>query len=142
MSGGRWAKKVPEKIYFIGKDGDWVQGPYVNKPKGYKEEDERLRVFKLSEEGKDAKESKDDLEKENKILEEKIVSYEESFCELRKQFDEMNIFNAKICYCNKIYGSTELSISEKTEIARRFDEAESFDDSKKLYSELLEKYKK
>ncbi len=49
MSGGRYTKKIPEKIYFSGEDGNWIQGPYVNKPKG---EDPHLRVFKLIEESK------------------------------------------------------------------------------------------
>lgn len=32
MSGGRFTKSIPEYIYFIGEDGNWVYGPYV-KPK-------------------------------------------------------------------------------------------------------------
>lgn len=52
MSGGRYTKKIPEKIYFIGEDGDWIQGPYVNVPRGRKEGDGYLRTFKLTEEGK------------------------------------------------------------------------------------------
>lgn len=49
MSGGRYTKKIPETIYFVGQDGDWVQGPYVNIPKRYKEGDGHLRTFKLTE---------------------------------------------------------------------------------------------
>lgn len=43
MSGGRWTKKVPEFIYFVGEDGNWIQGPYVH-PHG-----NRDRKFKLVE---------------------------------------------------------------------------------------------
>jgi hypothetical protein len=44
MSGGRFTKKTPEFVYFIGEDGGWIQGPYVNPKKGYKN-----RKFKLTE---------------------------------------------------------------------------------------------
>ena len=43
MSGGRYTKGVPEYVYFVGEDG-WVQGPYVNPKKGYKN-----RKFKITE---------------------------------------------------------------------------------------------
>lgn len=32
MSGGRYTKSIPEHVYFIG-EGEWVQGPYVNRPR-------------------------------------------------------------------------------------------------------------
>jgi len=44
MSGGRYTKKTPEFVYFIGDDGDWIQGPYVNPKSGYEN-----RKFKLTE---------------------------------------------------------------------------------------------
>jgi hypothetical protein len=49
MSGGRYTKKIPEKIYFIGEDDRWIQGPYVNVPRGSREGDENLRTFELKE---------------------------------------------------------------------------------------------
>ena len=53
MSGGRWTKKVPEKIYFIGNGEGWVQGPYVNIPRGYKKGDKNLKSFELKEDDKE-----------------------------------------------------------------------------------------
>lgn len=44
MSGGRFAKGLPEYVYFIGDDNDWVSGPYVNPKRGY-----TCRKFKLVE---------------------------------------------------------------------------------------------
>jgi hypothetical protein len=44
MSGGRYTKKTPEFVYFIGYDGDWIQSPYVNPKPGYDN-----RKFKLTE---------------------------------------------------------------------------------------------
>jgi hypothetical protein len=43
--GSRYTKKIPEYIYFIGEDGNWIQGPYVNKPKNRRD----YRKFKLTE---------------------------------------------------------------------------------------------
>lgn len=40
---GKWCKKVPDYVYFTG-NGEWLQGPYVNKPKG---KVHSLQVFKL-----------------------------------------------------------------------------------------------
>jgi hypothetical protein len=44
MSGGRFTKKTPDFVYFIGEDGGWIQGPYVNPQRGKKN-----RKFKLTE---------------------------------------------------------------------------------------------
>lgn len=44
MSGGRYTKKTPEFVYFIGEDGGWIQGPYMNPKSGHKN-----RKFKLTE---------------------------------------------------------------------------------------------
>jgi hypothetical protein len=49
MSGGRYTKKTPEFVYFIGDDGDWIMGPYVNPKSGYEN-----RKFKLTEVPMDA----------------------------------------------------------------------------------------
>lgn len=54
MSGGRSTKKIPEKIYFSQSSyNGWVQGPWVNRPKGYK--DENLQIFNLVKEGEEKK---------------------------------------------------------------------------------------
>lgn len=46
---GKYTKKVPEFVWFIGslEPGKWKQGPYVNRPKGYKDGDKSLLKFKL-----------------------------------------------------------------------------------------------
>ena len=33
MSGGRYTKKLPTHVYFVG-EGEWIQGPYVNPQRG------------------------------------------------------------------------------------------------------------
>ena len=45
MSGGRYAKGLPEFIYFVG-ENEWIQGPYVNPKRG---SGHKQRKFKLVE---------------------------------------------------------------------------------------------
>lgn len=52
MSGGRYTKKLPEYIYFVG-EGEWIQGPYV-RPQRYQDN----RKFKITEIKDDTKEKK------------------------------------------------------------------------------------
>lgn len=40
----RFTKQTPEFVYFVGEDGGWIQGPYMNPKKGYNN-----RKFKLTE---------------------------------------------------------------------------------------------
>ena len=51
MSGGRYTKNIPEFIYFIGEDGDWIQGPYVNKP-SYKGNSRKFKLIEVTEKEK------------------------------------------------------------------------------------------
>jgi hypothetical protein len=60
MSGGRYTKRIPEKIFFRELDNGWIQGPYVNKPKYLKNED--LKVFNLIEDGKEKEFKKESWE--------------------------------------------------------------------------------
>lgn len=35
MSGGRFSKKFPEFVYFVGEDGqEWISGPYIRPQSG------------------------------------------------------------------------------------------------------------
>ena len=90
----------------------------------------------------------DELSKENKRLNESvkemndvITNYQESFKGLRKQFDEMQTFNAKLAYANKIFASGGLSTVEKTRIAEQFDKTNSVDQAKTLYDSILKENK-
>ena len=90
----------------------------------------------------------DELNKENKSLNESIKemgdvisNYKSSFKDLRKQFDEMQTFNAKLAYANKIFASGGLSTSEKTKIAEDFDRTQNVDEAKNLYKKIIEENK-
>jgi len=90
----------------------------------------------------------DELKKENKRLTESnkemsgvIKGYQESFVDLRKQFDEMQTFNAKLAYANKIFASGGLSTADKAKIAEEFDKTQTIEEAKKLYNKILEENK-
>lgn len=89
-----------------------------------------------------------ELKKENTRLSESvkemsgvIKDYQNSFKDLRKQFDEMQTFNAKLAYANKIFASGGLSTSDKAKIAEEFDKTQSIDEAKKLYNKILSENK-
>lgn len=70
-----------------------------------------------------------------------IKGYQESFVDLRKQFDEMQTFNAKLAYANKIFASGGLSTTDKAKIAEEFDKTQTIEEAKKLYNKILEENK-
>lgn len=83
----------------------------------------------------------DELNKENKSLKETIKEYKESFIVLRKQINEVQTFNAKLAYANKLFTKGGLTNEEKITIAEEFDKVESVEEAKKLYNKLLSENK-
>lgn len=84
------------------------------------------------------KESKlDELKQENESLKKTIKEYKESFVVLRKQINEVQVFNAKLAYANKLFINGGLKNEEKVRIAEEFDKVSTVEDAKKLYNNLL-----
>ena len=81
------------------------------------------------------------LNESNKEFGEVIKNYQDSFKGLRKQFDEMQTFNAKLAYANKIFAGSGLSVSDKAMIAEEFDKAQTAEDAKKLYNKIIKENK-
>lgn len=89
-----------------------------------------------------------ELNKENKSLKEKINEqkseinkFHQSFVELRSQFNEMQTFNAKLAYANKLFANGGFSEKEKLQIAESFDKAANADEAKKLYNSIISENK-
>lgn len=89
-----------------------------------------------------------ELQQENKSLKAKIdeqkkeiKKFHESFVELRSQFNEMQTFNAKLAYANKLFANGGFSQKEKLQIAESFDNVKSADDAKKLYNKIISENK-
>lgn len=86
----------------------------------------------------------DELNKENsrlkKIVQEQkaeIKEFKNSFIELREQVQYMQVFNGKLAYANKVLSKGGLSESEKMKIVEAFDKAETIEEAKKIYKNLV-----
>jgi hypothetical protein len=89
-----------------------------------------------------------ELNKENESLKAKvneqkgeIKKFHQSFVELRSQFNEMQTFNAKLAYANKLFANGGFSEKEKLQIAESFDKAATADDAKRLYNSIISENK-
>lgn len=89
-----------------------------------------------------------ELNKENESLKakineqkEEIKKFHKSFVELRSQFNEMQTFNAKLAYANKLFANGGFSEKEKLQIAESFDQVDTVDAAKKLYNKIISENK-
>lgn len=85
-----------------------------------------------------------ELIKENESLKGVIKNYksnlkefENSFVELKSQLNEMQIFNGKLAYANKLLTKGGLTNDEKIRIAEEFDKCQTVEDAKKLYNKII-----
>lgn len=92
----------------------------------------------LSESVKAQYESKlDELKKENESLKVALKEYKDSFVVLRKQINEVQTFNAKLAYANKVFTKGGLTNEEKSIISEKFDLCKSAEEAKALYNKLI-----
>ena len=92
----------------------------------------------LQESDKARYESKlDELTKENESLKSVVNEYKESFVTLRKQINEVQTFNAKLAYANKVFTKGGLTNEEKAVISEQFDNCKNADEAKALYNKLI-----
>lgn len=86
----------------------------------------------------------DELTQENsrlkKVVQEQkaeIKEFKNSFIELREQVQYMQVFNGKLAYANKVLSKGGLSEQEKMKIVESFDKAETIEEAKKIYKNLV-----
>jgi hypothetical protein len=82
-----------------------------------------------------------ELSKENESLRQSLKEYKESFKVLRKQINEVQTFNAKLAYVNKLFSKGGLTNDEKVQIAESFDEVETVEEAKTLYNKTINENK-
>lgn len=98
--------------------------------------DELLAEFGLSEEeveegyGKDEDGSKSEMEEE---LAQALATIDE----LRSSIQEVNLLNAKLLYMNKVFKGTNLTESQKIQVVKTFDKAESAKEAKLVYESMI-----
>ena len=94
--------------------------------------------YGLSESIKAQYESKlDELKKENEGLKSALQEYKDSFVVLRKQINEVQTFNAKLAYANKVFTKGGLTNEEKTRISEQFDSCKTAEEVKAVYNKLI-----
>ena len=82
-----------------------------------------------------------ELNKENASLKESLKEYKESFKVLRKQINEVQTFNAKLAYVNKLFSKGGLTNDEKVQIAENFDSVNTIEEAKTLYNKFINESK-
>jgi hypothetical protein len=110
---------------------------------GDEDEEEEIDIEKMVAEIKKAKakreakkEDKDDDEVK-KIKEELKEAYD-ALKHIKSELNEVNLFNAKLLYTNKIFRNKNLSESQKVKVLAAFDKAVSVKEAKLVYETLSE----
>jgi len=70
------------------------------------------------------------------MLEGKTQQYKEALRGMKNQLAEMNLFNAKLLYANKLMQNRELSIKQQKHIVESLDNAATLGEAKILFESL------
>jgi hypothetical protein len=81
-----------------------------------------------------------DERRKNRALSEKLGKYRSAVNTLREQLEDLNLFNAKLLYVNKLLQNKNLNESEKKSVIKALDEAKSLREAKSLYKSLTETF--
>jgi hypothetical protein len=73
-------------------------------------------------------------------LQNKLTKYRGAVNTLREQLEELNLFNAKLLYVNKLLQNKTISESQKRSIVKALDEAKDLREAKVLYKNLTESF--
>lgn len=118
--GGSGPKKAGYQKSFGG--GSYGKDPFVNPPGSLKKLNESIRK----------------LRRKNRAQAEKLNKYRSAVQTLREQLEDLNLFNAKLLYVNKLLQNKSLNESQKKSVIKALDEAKSLGETKSLYKSLTE----
>merc|ERR1712072_655879 len=74
----------------------------------------------------------------NKALKNQLTEYAKAVKALKNQLQEMNLFNAKLLYANKLFQNKNISNAKMRSIVESIDSAKSLREVKLLYRTLTE----
>jgi len=103
--------------------------------------DELLAEFGLSEEEVEEGYGKDEDDSKSK-MEEELAQALATIDELRSSIQEVNLLNAKLLYMNKVFKGTNLTESQKVDVVKTFDKAESAKEAKLVYESMITSFAK
>ena len=78
--------------------------------------------------------------RKNRALTEKLNKYVSAVNTLREQLEDLNLFNAKLLYVNKLLQNKSLNESQKKSIIKALDKADNLQEAKTLYKSLTETF--
>ena len=78
------------------------------------------------------------LSRMNRAQNEKLNKYRGAVHTLREQLEDLNLFNAKLLYVNKLLQNKNLNESQKKSVIKALDEAKSLGETKALFKSLTE----
>ena len=81
------------------------------------------------------------LRRQNRAQSEKLNKYRGAVNSLREQLEDLNLFNAKLLYVNKLLQNKSLNESQKKSVIKALDEAQSLQEAKSLYTSLTETFR-
>ena len=103
--------------------------------------DELLAEFGLSEDAMSDDEDKEVPGYASK-MEEELAQALATIDELRSSLQEVNLLNAKLLYMNKVFKGQNLTESQKIQVVKTFDKAESAKEAKLVYESLISTFVK
>jgi len=77
----------------------------------------------------------------NQALKTRLVESENAISTLREQLEEVNLFNAKLLYVNKLMQNRDLSARQQRAVVESLDAAKTVREAKLLYTSLTESLK-
>ena len=99
--------------------------------------DELLAEFGLSEEEEVEEGYGKDEDDDKSKMEEELAQALATIDELRSSIQEVNLLNAKLLYMNKVFKGTNLTESQKINVVKTFDKAESAKEAKLVYESMI-----
>jgi hypothetical protein len=122
--GGKGAKKLGWQKSFGG--GTPGKDPFENPP--------NINVLK------EMRAKMRDATRKNRSMQEKLNKYRSAVQTLREQLEDLNLFNAKLLYVNKLLQNKGLQEGQKKSIIRALDQAQTLKETKMLYKSLTESF--
>jgi hypothetical protein len=109
---------------------------------GDEEEEEEIDIEKMVAEIKKAKAKKaakkEDKDDEKEEMKKELKEAYDALKHIKSELNEVNLFNAKLLYTNKIFRNKNLSESQKVKVLAAFDKAVSVKEAKLVYETLSE----
>ena len=74
--------------------------------------------------------------RKNRMLSSKLTQYKKALRGMKSQLSEMNLFNAKLLYANKLMQNRDLSMKQQRHIVESLDDANTIGEAKILFESL------